>query len=613
MSAEQLIQYLSWALFLLVCASVTLQALRTPRRVTIDIALFFLAPALIIIITLESVLGLVQPNHLLSAISTILFLAMAYTLLRLVDDFSDVPAWLMYGALLMLVLFAIAAFMFAQPFPALLANLMLSYLIGLLLYAAVAFVRESRRSSGVTRRRMQAAAAGSMLLVLVFVFTTIRAVLGDPNSVWQMLSDLSGFAAACCYFLGFASPRWLRRAWQEPELRAFLGRAARLPRLADIKAMIAELESGAATSLGAPNARIGLWDAEARKVYFPLGDPNYALDVNESIPAARAFRNQQPAFSANVPREHPDYAEMSRKWRLIAVLAAPITAGEKRLGVLVAYAPRAPIFADDDLALLQLLADQAAVILESRTLLDEATRVHAREEATRLREDFLSAAAHDLKTPLTTLIGKAQLMERLALRNPAAPADLAGIQLLVREAQRLRQIVLELLDAARAEQGRLVGERAPVELVALAEQICARHSVEHHSCAVESSAPVVGLFDAFRITQLLENLVENGVKYSPQGGDVRLRIWSDADCAYISVSDQGIGIPAQDLPHIFERFYRAANVDDRQFAGMGLGLFICRGIVEQHGGSMHVSSQPGVGSRFQIELPLAPVMESTNA
>jgi signal transduction histidine kinase len=586
MSAEQLIQYLSWALFLLVCVSVTLQAVRTPRRVTINIALFFLIPAAIITIGLEAVFGLVQPGRLFNAINTILFLSMAYTLLRLVDDFSDVPSWLMYGALIVLVLFAIGAFVFTQPFPAFLTVAMLIYLIGLLLYAAVAFARESRRSSGVTRRRMQAAAAGSILLVLVFVFATLNLALPNLKNIWQVLSNLSGLAAGGCYFLGFASPRWLRRAWQEPELRAFLGRAARLPRLDDIKAIIAELESGAATSLGAPNSRIGLWDAEARKVYFPLGDPNYALDVNESIPAARAFRTQQPAFSANVPREHPDYAEMSRKWKLTAVLAAPISAGAKRLGVLVVYAPRAPIFAEDDLALLQLLADQAAVILESRALLDEATRVHAREEATRLREDFLSAAAHDLKTPLTTLIGKAQLMERLALRNPAAPADLAGIQLLVREGQRLKQIVLELLDAARAEQGRLVGERAPVELVGLAEEICARHSlVEHHSCAVESSGPVVGMYDAFRITQLLENLIENGVKYSPQGGDVRLNIWADAECA---------------------------NVDDRQFAGMGLGLFICRGIVEQHGGRIHVSSQPGVGTRFQIELPRTQVVEGNH-
>jgi signal transduction histidine kinase len=612
MSAEQLIQYLSWALFLFVCANVTLQAVRTPRRVTIDIALFFILPAIIISFSIEATFGLISPGRLLDAINTVLLLAMAYTLLRLVDDFSDVPAWLMRSALVALASLAISVFVFTPPFPALLTTLMLIYLIGLLLYAAVAFVRESRRSSGVTRRRMQAAASGSMLIVMVFVFATFRMLLPQADSVWQVLSDLSGLAAGAFYFLGFASPKWLRRAWQEPELRAFLGRAARLPRLLDQSAIIAELESGAATSLGAPNARVGLWDAEASKLYFPLGERDYALDPNESIPAARAFRTQQPAFSPNVPLEHPEYTEMSRKWRLTAVLAAPISAGDKQLGVLVVYAPRAPIFAEDDLALLQLLADQAAVILESRTLLDEATRMHAREEATRLREDFLSAAAHDLKTPLTTLIGKAQLMERLALRNPAAPADIAGLQLLVREGQRLRLIVLELLDAARAEQGRLVGERTPVDLVALAEEVCARHSVEHHRCLVESQGPVVGMYDPFRMTQLLENLIENGVKYSPQGGEVRASIWSDADCAYAVISDQGIGIPTQDLPHIFERFYRAANVDDRQFAGMGLGLFICRGIVEQHGGSIHASSQPGKGSSFRIELPLSPRLENTN-
>jgi signal transduction histidine kinase len=613
MSAEQLIQYLSWALFLFVCGSVTLQAVRAPRRVTIDIALFFIIPAVIISFGIEATFGLLSPGPLLNAVNTVLFLAMAYMLLRLVDDFSDVPAWLMHGALIALILLSVGACIFTPPLPAVLIGLMLICLIGLRLYAAIAFVLESRRSSGVTRRRMQSAAAGSILLVRVFVFATLRMALPVADSIWRVLSDLSGLAAACCYFLGFASPKWLRRIWQEPELRAFLGRAARLPRLRDQTAIIAELENGAATSLGAPNARIGLWDAEARKIYFPLGEKDYALDPDESIPAARAFRTQQPAFSANVPLEHPDYAERSRKWRLTAVLAAPISAGEKRLGVLVVYAPRAPIFADDDLALLQLLADQAAVILESRTLLDEATRVHAREEATRLREDFLSAAAHDLKTPLTSLIGKAQLMERLALRNPTAPADLAGLQMLVREGQRLRMIVLELLDAARAEQGHLVGERTPVDLVALAEEVCARHSADHHRCLVQSQGPVVGMYDSFRITQLLENLIENGVKYSPQGGDVRVDISSDADCAYLVISDQGIGIPTHDLPHIFERFYRAGNVDDRQFAGMSLGLFICRGIVEQHGGSIQASSQPGKGSRFRIELPFAQIAENNNA
>ena len=402
---------------------------------------------------------------------------MAYMLLRLVDDFSDVPAWLMRGALIALVLLAAGAFVFAQPLPAL---------------AHCADADLSDRAATVQRNRLRARVAP--VERCHSPPDAGRCGRVDPAGAGVCVGDATADAARAWIASGRGCriwPGWRPRAatfWALPRRAGYAG-PGRNPSCArslggqrachacsTSRRSSPSLRAARATSLGAPNARIGLWDAEARKIYFPLGDPNYALDPNEPIPAARAFRTQQPAFSANIPLEHPEYAEISRKWRLTAVLAAPISAGEKRLGVLVVYAPRAPIFADDDLALLQLLADQAAVILESRTLLDEATRVRAREEATRLREDFLSAAAHDLKTPLTTLIGKAQLMERLALRNPSAPADLAGLQLLVREGQRLRQIVLELLDAARAEQGRLVGERAPVDLVALAEEVCARHS-----------------------------------------------------------------------------------------------------------------------------------------
>src|SRR6476659_6409733 len=126
MSAEQLIQYLSWALFLLVCGSVTLHAVRAPRRVTIDIALFFIIPAVIISFSIEAVLGLVYPGPLLDSINTILLLAMTYMLGRLVDDFSYVPVWLMRSATIGLALLSVGAF--DQPLPAWLIVLMLIYL-----------------------------------------------------------------------------------------------------------------------------------------------------------------------------------------------------------------------------------------------------------------------------------------------------------------------------------------------------------------------------------------------------------------------------------------------------------------------------------------------------
>jgi signal transduction histidine kinase len=317
----------------------------------------------------------------------------------------------------------------------------------------------------------------------------------------------------------------------------------------------------------------------------------------------QAFTAQRAIFSANAPRDDPDHADLYHAYNATAVLSAPITAGQQRLGVLSVFAPRAPLFAEEDLRLLQLLADQGAVILESRALIDEAARVRAREEATRLKDDFLSAAAHDLKTPLTSIIGTAQLLERRALRHPERPVDPRALTRIVTEALRLRALVIELLDAARTEQGRLLGRREPVDLAALAEEIGARHRSAQHEVVIEACEVVAGTYDRARIAQLLENLIENAIKYSPAGGTVSIAIRGTDDQIEMTVSDQGIGIPAADLPHLFERFHRGTNVDDRRFAGMGLGLYICRGIVEEHGGQLNVSSVFGQGSTFRVVLP----------
>jgi signal transduction histidine kinase len=403
--------------------------------------------------------------------------------------------------------------------------------------------------------------------------------------------------------IGFAPPRALRRAWQEPELRAFLGRAATLPRLPTTTAIVQALEHGAATAVGAPNARIGSWDQATNTLLFDINGETHAFPVTHELPAGQTLLTQQPQFVADVTREAPTYADLSRAQGSIAILMAPITAGEKRLGVLTVYAPRAPLFARDDLELVQLLADQAAVILESRALIDEAARVQAREQATRLKDDFLSAAAHDLKTPLTTLLARAQLLERRALRDPHAPADLGAIQAISAETQRLKSFVLELLDASRAERGQLVGHREETDLRLLVESAVQRREAESQRIVVSMHSPVIGLYDRNRIMQLLENLLENATKYSSQTGEIHIKVWQDEGTAQLTVSDQGVGIPQVDLEHIFDRFYRGTNVDDRRFAGLGLGLYICRGIVEQHGGRIWATSELGKGTTMHVTLP----------
>ena len=604
MNADQLIQYLSWVIYLLIFVRVTISAVRRPLRANIDIALLFAVPTGVIVVSVALMLGLLPAADWVNDLSGALLLALPYMLLRLVDDFSDVPPWLLHTAEAAMGVLVVGTIGFQPTPPALLTLLELVYLIVLLFYAVGAFGREARRASGVTRRRMWAAAAGSISLGVLFVVAGLQFWVPALTALWQPLNELAGLASGVCYFLGFAPPGLLRRAWQEPELRAFLGRAAHLPRLPTTAEIVAELERGAATALGAPHARIGLWDEAAGILHFTLDQGPFDLVPDETSITGRSFLNQQPAFTDNLPRDNPATATGARTEHVQALLAAPITAGETRLGILTVYAPRAPIFADEDLALVTLLADQAAVVLESRALIDEATRVRAREEVTRLKDDFLSAAAHDLKTPLTTIVAQAQLLEKKARLRPDAPADLASIERLVRGAERMKTLVLELLDSARAEQGQLVGEREAVDLVAIAQETCAHHHSPRHPCHTIAAGPVTGVYDRVRMMQLIENLVENAIKYSPDGGPVEIHVWQAGDWNQVAVTDHGIGIPPADLPHVFERFHRGTNVDDRRLAGMGLGLFICRGIAEQHGGRIAVSSVPG-STTFSVMLPVA--------
>src|SRR5262249_11349105 len=150
----------------------------------------------------------------------------------------------------------------------------------------------------------------------------------------------------------------------------------------------------------------------------------------------------------------------------------------------------------------------------------------------------------------------------------------------------------------------LTGAREPVDLAELARESCQRVARDQSRFRLDAPTPLTGRYDRQRIIQLIDNLLENAVKYSPGGGEVRVALRQGDGRARRTVSDDGIGIPEADIGRIFERFHRGTNVDDRRFAGMGLGLFICRGIVEEHGGRIWVESRGGAGTSFHVDLPV---------
>ena len=254
----------------------------------------------------------------------------------------------------------------------------------------------------------------------------------------------------------------------------------------------------------------------------------------------------------------------------------------------------------------------------------ERAALLAAQEAIRLRDDFLAVASHDLKNPLAALYGTAQLLQRTLARAGAIPADrlVSGLAGIVSLSEQMNRQIGDLLDVARARAGEpLTLNRKPADLVEITRRAvtAAQQATERHQLRLvvgsgqrENSAnpdTIVGNWDRTQIERVIGNLLSNAVKYSPDG-EIAVTLWPESDTAcpaewaVLSVEDHGVGIPAADLPYVFDRFARASNVVGR-VGGSGIGLTAARQVVEQHGGTIAVKSEEGQGSTFTVRLPLA--------
>jgi signal transduction histidine kinase len=244
-----------------------------------------------------------------------------------------------------------------------------------------------------------------------------------------------------------------------------------------------------------------------------------------------------------------------------------------------------------------------------RLLASEQAARSAAESALLVRDRVIAAVSHDLKSPLTVVLGIAQLLRRELSRAGGPDLSRVGDALtrIESSARSMTAMMDELIDAARLEIGQsLTLNREPVDLVALARRVLDRHqgaSDRHHLSLESEKASIVGAWDAARLERVLDNLVTNAIKYSPDGGPVSVAQRADDGEAVLSVRDQGIGILADDLAQIFEPFRRGANVPER-ISGTGIGLAGVRQIVAQHGGWIAVESSEGAGSTFTVHLPL---------
>ena len=242
---------------------------------------------------------------------------------------------------------------------------------------------------------------------------------------------------------------------------------------------------------------------------------------------------------------------------------------------------------------------------------EQEARIDA-EAAVRTRDELLAIVSHDLKNPLAAIKGNSQLLWRRLSRMSVDDGErLTSLLKRIDEAaSRMNLLISDLMDFGRLQAGQsLTLQRRAVDLVTLAHNVS--HELQnttntHHIQVAPDVESLVGMWDGPRIEQLLSNLLSNAIKYSPNGGRVTVRVHGREDGrAALSVSDQGLGIPPQDLPYIFEWFRRAKDTSGR-ISGAGIGLASARYIARQHGGDIEVESTPGEGSTFTLVLPVDP-------
>ena len=605
MTAIQLIQILTNATFLLVFIAVLVRAIRHPSRESIDIALFFGAPAFSITQgPVASALGIQSPT--LSLVSAALILAMPLLTLRAIRGFTELPRVVIPAAAVAWAAAAIGLLIAPTPMPPPLLLLILVYFTVFEGYAGFAVVRATRRAHGVTRRRLQLIAAGTLLLALTIFGAGVAIVLPVASSFILPLALASGIA----YLLGFAPPGALRRAWQSPEVLAFVQRTGRLVGEAAPELVYSTLARELATATGEPDAGLGIWqpEREVLRFYRNRGEPiDRRLDESLAGPAfvqqlalvtaedTRVGRQLPPEFRRGVPRY---------------VMAAPLTVGGRRIGVVSVLVQTRSSFFEDDLALLQLLAGQTAIVLEHRRLFEEVHDLNRTLERNvselRALNDELGAFAysvsHDLRAPLRSIDGFSQIL----LEDKGAALGDDGRKHLDRvrtAATRMGSLIDDMLLLSRLTRDDMSPRSVDLTLLArsVVDDLRAREPRRH--VEFESNGALAATCDERLLRIALTNLLANSWKFTRSrepahisfGGDTR-----DGETVFF-VKDDGVGFDMRYADKLFGAFQRLHNTSE--FEGSGIGLATVQRIVHRHGGRVWAESEVGRGSTFYFTLP----------
>ena len=437
-------------------------------------------------------------------------------------------------------------------------------------------LREDGRTSGV---------------VVTFRDITERRALEEQMQVQAERAQILADAGA--FFSSNIDPTWVTQAIAERVAEVLGDWSAVILRAGDKELSVASIYHRDMASLGLA------WSYIYRQ----------PLVVGEGI-IGQVVSTGYPSMMTDVPRTldvtnpgtyHPSPA------KLASLLVLPLRTRREMIGALVIAAndPERAM-TDDKLPLAEVLAERAALAIENAKLYTEQVEARRKvEDLSRLKDEFLSIASHELRTPVTSIKGYTQLAKMLIKEGDLNTSE-EYLDIALDQIDRMSRLILELLDVSRIETGRLEIRREPINWSQFVRDVVHRHHTavsdrRFHVSVPDDGKVVTG--DRDRLEQVLGNLLENAVKYSPDGSDVTVTVDDRGESLVTAVCDRGIGIPADELGQVFERFHRGRQVSSTNYGGLGLGLYITKQIIERHAGSIWVESKEGHGTTFYFSLP----------
>ncbi|MGH7446500.1 MAG: GAF domain-containing sensor histidine kinase, partial [Longimicrobiales bacterium] len=320
------------------------------------------------------------------------------------------------------------------------------------------------------------------------------------------------------------------------------------------------------------------------------------------LPIEQVLEEGTPLMIERVERDWTGGAQVLERLHRLdgrSLIIVPLIARGQTLGTLTLGSTRTDrYYRHTDLSLAREFARSAGLALENARLYRKA------EQAITSRDEVLAVVSHDLRNP----VSRVRLAAEMLLETNQAPEEARNmIGIVIRAADEMTRLIGDLLDVVRIEAGRLSIEPAPIALAALLERIDESHAAAARAGKLTwhvdpPPAPLVLQADEGRLLQAIGNLIGNAMKFTPEGGEVRIEVAQAAGAVCIGVCDTGPGMDAMQLAHVFDRFWQGRSGDRR---GAGLGLAIARGIVEAHSGRLRLESELGRGTKAWVEIPLA--------